>query len=58
MLPSADALWESATTCEVSGHAISNHFVDVNKTIQMPESAEKEVPDIMLTRCVCLNGEE
>jgi len=25
-----------------TGRAISDHFVEVNKTIQMPESAEKE----------------
>ena len=32
---------KAKTACEVSGHAISDHFVDVNKTIQMPKSAEK-----------------
>ena len=35
---------------EVTGHAISDHFVDVNKTIQMPKGAEKKVEDIMLSR--------
>jgi DNA-damage-inducible protein D len=39
--------------CEVSGHSVADHFVDVNKTIQMPKSAEKEVPDVMLTRYAC-----
>jgi hypothetical protein len=32
---------------------VPDHFVDVNKTIQMPKSAEKEIPDIMLTRYAC-----
>ncbi len=41
---------KAKTACEVSGHAVSDHFVDVNKTISMPKGAEKEVPDIMLTR--------
>lgn len=39
--------------CEVSGHLPGDHFVDVNKTIAMPKGAEKEVPDLMLTRYAC-----
>ena len=41
---------KAKTACELSGHAATDHFVDVNKTIRMPKSAEKEVPEIMLTR--------
>ena len=37
----------------MSGHAIPDHLVDVNKTIAMPKGAEKEVPDVMLTRYAC-----
>ena len=44
---------KAKTACEVSGHAISDHFVDVNKTIQMPKTAEKEIPDLILTRYAC-----
>jgi DNA-damage-inducible protein D len=44
---------KAKTACEVSGHAVSDHFVDVNKTIEMPKSAEKEIPDLMLTRYAC-----
>lgn len=44
---------KAKTACEVSGHTISDHFVDVNKTIQMPKGAEKEVEDIMLSRYAC-----
>jgi DNA-damage-inducible protein D len=40
---------KAKTSCELSGHPVSDHFVDVNKTIAMPKGAEKEVPDIMLT---------
>ena len=36
----------------VTGQAV-NHFVDVNKTIQMPKNACKEIPDIKLTRYAC-----
>ena len=44
---------KSKTACEVSEQLITDHFVDVNKTIQMPKGAEKEITDIMLTRFAC-----
>lgn len=44
---------KAKTACNVSGHAASDHFADVGKTIQMPKGASKEVPDIMLTRYAC-----
>lgn len=44
---------KAKTACTLSRHPISDHFVDVNKTIYMPKSAEKEVPDLMLTRYAC-----
>ena len=44
---------KAKTACEVSGHAVPDHFADVGKTIAMPKGAEKEVPDIMLTRYAC-----
>ncbi|MFZ3018843.1 MAG: hypothetical protein WA056_10345 [Gallionella sp.] len=44
---------QGKTSCEVSEHPVSDHFVDVNKTITMPKGAEKEVPDLMLTRYAC-----
>jgi DNA-damage-inducible protein D len=40
-------------SCETSGIQVNDHFVDVNKTIKMPKTAEKEVPDLMLTRYAC-----
>jgi DNA-damage-inducible protein D len=46
-------LSKARTACEVSAHAVSDHFVDVNKTIEMPKGASKEVPDVMLTRYAC-----
>lgn len=33
---------KAKTACETSGNLISDHFVDVNKTITMPKSATKE----------------
>jgi len=44
---------KAKTTCETAGHLISDHFVDVNKTITMPKGAAKEIPDFMLTRFAC-----
>lgn len=40
-------------SCKTTGEEVSNHFVDVTKTIQMPKGASKEVPDFMLTRYAC-----
>ncbi len=44
---------KAKTACESSGHAVDHHFVDVNKMIQLPKGAEREVPDTMLTRFAC-----
>ena len=44
---------KAKTACEVSGQAVPDHFADVGKTIAMPKGAEKEVPDLMLTRYAC-----
>jgi DNA-damage-inducible protein D len=44
---------KAKTACEVSGHQMLNHFANVGKTIQMPKGAEKEIPDLMLTRYAC-----
>lgn len=39
--------------CELSGKMPSDHFVDANKTMEMPKGATKTVPDYMLTRYAC-----
>ena len=44
---------KSKISCEVTDNAVSDHFVDVNKTIIMPKRATKEIQDIMLTRYAC-----
>lgn len=44
---------KARTACEISGHLASDHFVDVNKMITLPKGAQREVPDLMLTRYAC-----
>ncbi len=39
--------------CQNSNEKNRDHFVDVNKTIEMPNNAQKEIKDIILTRYAC-----
>lgn len=48
-----NAISKAKESCEATGEAVSNHFVDVNKTIPMPKGATKDLADIMLTRYAC-----
>lgn len=48
-----NAINKAKESCETSGEAVSDHFVDVTKTIPMPKGASKDVPDVMLTRYAC-----
>jgi DNA-damage-inducible protein D len=36
-----------------TGLEIKDHFVDINKTIDMPKGAKKEIDDMVLTRYAC-----
>ena len=44
---------KAKSASEVSGHAVDNHFVDVNKMVQLGSGSERPVDDIMLTRYAC-----
>jgi DNA-damage-inducible protein D len=44
---------KAKTACELSGHAIKDHFVDVNKMVDLGSGSRREVDDIMLTRYAC-----
>lgn len=44
---------KAKTACEVSEHPISDHFVDVNKMVDLGSGTQREVDDIMLTRYAC-----
>ena len=37
-------------TCKTAGFSVNDHFVNANKTIDMPKGAKREIEDIILTR--------
>jgi DNA-damage-inducible protein D len=44
---------KAKTACDVSGHGIVDHFVEVNKMVELGSGSVREVPDLMLTRFAC-----
>ena len=42
---------KARTACEVSGHATTDHFVDVNKMVELGSGSQREADNLMLTRC-------
>jgi DNA-damage-inducible protein D len=44
---------KAKVACEVSDHAVADHFVDVNKMVDLGSGSQREVDDIMLTRYAC-----
>ena len=46
-------LSKAKTACELSGHRVSDHFVDVNKMVDLGSGSQREVDEQMLTRYAC-----
>ena len=46
-------LAKAKTACEVSGHPATDHFVDVNKMVDLGSGSQRTIDDIMLTRYAC-----
>ena len=46
-------LSKTKTACELSGHRVGDHFVDVNKKVDLGSGSQHEVDDMMLTRYAC-----
>jgi DNA-damage-inducible protein D len=49
----AKVVEKAKAACENSGFPFQDHFLEVIRTVAMPNSASKEIEDLLLTRYAC-----
>ncbi len=49
----SNVIEKAKIACEKSGQKISDHFVEVNKKVEIGSEAERKIEDLMLTRYAC-----
>ncbi len=47
------AIAKAKAACEVSGYPVADHFVDINKMVELGSGSKRAVADIMLMRYAC-----
>ncbi len=47
------AISKAKIACEISGHSLGDHFVDVTKMVGLGSGGQRQIEDIILTRYAC-----